>query len=52
VNLNAKLVIIMLTLLILAMLTLFTLNQISQTKLVSEIQESSTAISEILQKSV
>jgi len=52
VNLNAKLVIIMLTLLILAMLTLFTLNQISQTKLVSEIQESSTAISDILQKSV
>jgi nitrogen fixation/metabolism regulation signal transduction histidine kinase len=52
VNLNAKLVIIMLTLLVLAMLTLFTLNQISQTKLVSEIQESSTAISEILQKSV
>lgn len=51
-NLNAKLVIIMLTLLILAMLTLFTLNQFSQNKLVSEIQESSTAISEILQKSV
>jgi signal transduction histidine kinase len=51
-NLNAKLIIIMLTLLILAMLTLFTLNQISQNKLVSEIQESSTAISDILQKSV
>lgn len=51
-NLNAKLVIIMLTLLIVAMLTLFTLNQMSQTKLVQEIQESSTAISEILQKSV
>ena len=51
-NLNAKLVIIMLTLLVLAMLTLFTLNQVSQTRLVSEIQESSTAISEILQKSV
>jgi len=51
-NLNAKLVIIMLTLLVLAMLTLFTLNQVSQNKLVSEIQESSTAISEILQKSV
>lgn len=51
-NLNAKLVIIMLTLLILAMLTLFTLNQLSQNKLVSEIQESSTAISEVLQKSV
>jgi len=52
VNLNAKLVIIMFTLLVVAMLTLFTLNQMSQTKLVSEIQESSTAISEILQKSV
>jgi signal transduction histidine kinase len=52
VNLNAKLVIIMLTLLIVAMMTLFTLNQISQTKLVREIQESSTAVSEILQKSV
>jgi len=52
VNLNAKLVIIMLTLLIVAILTLFTLNQMSQTKLVREIQESSTAVSEILQKSV
>lgn len=51
-NLNTKLVIIMLTLLALTMLTLFTLNQMSQTKLVSEIQDSSTAISEILQKSV
>jgi signal transduction histidine kinase len=52
VNLNAKLVIFMLALLILAMLTLFTLNQVSQTRLVREIQESSTAVSEILQKSV
>jgi len=52
VNLNAKLVIIMLTLLLLTMLTLFALNQMSQTKLVREIQESSTAISEILQMSV
>lgn len=51
-NLNAKLVIIMLLLLLLAMMTLFTLNQMSQTKLVNEIQESSTAISEVLQKSV
>jgi signal transduction histidine kinase len=42
----------MLSLLILTMLTLFTLNQVSQNKLVSEIQESSTAVSEILQKSV
>jgi len=52
VNLNTKLVIIMLTLLLLTMLTLFALNQMSQTKLVREIQESSTAISEILQMSV
>lgn len=51
-NLNAKLVIFMLSLLVMAMLTLFTLNQISQNRLVNEIQESSTAISEILQKSV
>jgi nitrogen fixation/metabolism regulation signal transduction histidine kinase len=51
-NLNAKLVIIMLTLLVLAMLILFTLNQASQNDLVQEIQESSTAISEVLQKSV
>ncbi len=33
-NLNTKLVIIMLTLLLLTMLTLFALNQMSQTKLV------------------
>jgi signal transduction histidine kinase len=52
VNLNAKLVIIMLTLLIVAMITLFTMNQLSQSRLVREIQESSTAVSEILQKSV
>jgi len=51
-NLNAKLVIIMLTLLVMAMMTLFILNQLSQNDLVHEIQESSTAISEILQKSV
>jgi signal transduction histidine kinase len=42
----------MLSLLIVAMLTLFTMNQFSQTRLVREIQESSTAVSEILQKSV
>jgi signal transduction histidine kinase len=51
-KLNAKLVIIMLTLLVLAMMTLFIMNQMSQTRLVNEIQESSTAISEVLQKSV
>ena len=51
-NLNAKLVIIMLSLLVMAMLTLFIMNQISQNRLVNEIQESSTAISEVLQKSV
>lgn len=52
VNLNAKLVSIMLTLLLLTMITLFALNQMSQTKLVREIQESSSAVSEILQMSV
>lgn len=51
-NLNAKLVTTMLTLLLLAMMTLFTLNQFSQNRLVREIQDSSTAVSEILQKSV
>ena len=51
-KLNAKLVIIMLTLLVLAMVTLFIMNQMSQTRLVNEIQESSTAISDVLQKSV
>jgi signal transduction histidine kinase len=51
-NLNAKLVSIMLSLLVLAMLSLFTLNQFSQTDLVQEIQASSTALSEVLQKSV
>ena len=51
-NLNTKLVVTMLTLLLLTMLTLFALNQRSQTKLVGEIQASSTAISEILQMSV
>jgi signal transduction histidine kinase len=42
----------MLTLLGLTMLTLFALNQMSQTKLVREIQASSTAISDILQMSI
>lgn len=51
-KLNAKLIIIMLTLLVIAILTLFVMNQYSQHKLVEEIQDSSTAISEVLQKSV
>jgi signal transduction histidine kinase len=52
VKLNTKLVIIMLTLLVIAVLTLFVMNQYSQHKLVEEIQDSSSAISEVLQKSV
>jgi signal transduction histidine kinase len=51
-KLNAKLVIIMLSLLVLAMLTLFTLNQFAQTDLVSEIQESSQEISKAVQISI
>lgn len=51
-KLNTKLVIIMLSLLVVAILTLFILNQYSQHTLVEQIQDSSTAISDILQKSV
>jgi len=51
-KLNAKLVIIMLSLLVIAMLTLFIMNQLSQNDLVQEIQASSTALTEVLQKSV
>ncbi|MEI6207360.1 MAG: ATP-binding protein [Desulfuromonadales bacterium] len=51
-KLNAKLVIIMLSLLVLAMLTLFTLNQYAQTDLVNEIQESSQEISKAVQMSI
>jgi signal transduction histidine kinase len=51
-KLNAKLVIIMLTLLVLAMLTLFILNQNAQNDLVSEIQESSQEISKAVQMSI
>ncbi len=51
-KLNAKLVIIMLSLLIIAMLTLFIMNQFSQTELVQEIQESSTEVSKAIQMSV
>ena len=51
-KLNAKLVIIMLSLLVLAMLTFFTLNQYAQTDLVNEIQESSQEISKAVQMSI
>ncbi|MDD5286354.1 MAG: ATP-binding protein [Desulfuromonadaceae bacterium] len=51
-KLNAKLVIIMLSLLVVAMLTLFTLNQYAQTDLVNEIQESSQEISKAVQMSI
>jgi len=42
----------MVSLLVIAMVTLFALNQASQNDLVKEIQDSSTAISQLLQKSV
>jgi nitrogen fixation/metabolism regulation signal transduction histidine kinase len=51
-KLNAKLVMIMLSLLVIAMLTLFIMNQYAQNELVNEIQESSTEISKALQISV
>lgn len=51
-KLNAKLVIIMLSLLIIAMLTLFVMNQYTQNELVHEIQESSTEVSKAIQLSV
>ncbi|GFE59653.1 ATP-binding protein [Geobacter sp. AOG2] len=51
-KLNAKLVIIMLTLLVLAILTLFILNQYAQDDLVREIQESSQEISKAVQMSI
>jgi len=51
-KLNTKLVLIMLSLLVIATLTQFVLNQYSQHALVDEIQDSSAAISEVLQKSV
>jgi nitrogen fixation/metabolism regulation signal transduction histidine kinase len=51
-RLNAKLIIIMLSLLVLAMLTLFILNQFAQTDLVNEIQESSQEISKAIQMSI
>jgi len=51
-KLNAKLVIIMITLLVLAMLTLFILNQYAQDDLVREIQEGSQEISKAVQMSI
>lgn len=51
-KLNAKLVIIMLSLLVIAMLILFVMNQYSQNDLVHEIQESSTEVSKAIQVSV
>lgn len=51
-KLNTKLILIMLTLLVIAIVTLFVMNQYSQHHLVEEIVDSSSAISEVLQKSV
>ena len=51
-KLNAKLVIIMISLLVLTMLTLFILNQSAQNDLVNEIQESSQEISKAVQMSI
>ncbi|NTW88394.1 MAG: HAMP domain-containing protein [Desulfobulbaceae bacterium] len=51
-KLNAKLIIIMLSLLVLALLTLFILNQSAQTALVNEIQDSSQEISKAIQMSI
>lgn len=51
-RLNAKLIIIMLSLLVLAILTLFTLNQSAQNDLVREIQDSSQEISKAIQMSI
>jgi len=51
-NLNSRLVLIMISLLVLAVMALFTLNQFSQNTLVSEIQESSQEISKAVQLSI
>ena len=51
-KLNAKLIIIMLSLLVLARMTLFILNQYAQTALVNEIQDSSQEISKAIQMSI
>lgn len=51
-NLNTRLVLIMISLLVLAVMTLFSLNQFSQNTLVREIQESSQEISKAVQLSI
>lgn len=51
-KLNAKLIIIMLSMLVLALLALFILNQSAQTALVNEIQDSSQEISKAIQMSI
>lgn len=51
-KLNAKLILIMLSLLVVAVLTLFTLNQFSQTDLVREIESSSQELSKAVQISI
>ena len=51
-NLNTRLVLIMISLLVLAGMALFTLNQYSQTALVHEIQDSSQEISKAVQLSI
>jgi signal transduction histidine kinase len=51
-RLNAKLVMIMLSLLVIAVCALFILNQFSQNDLVKEIQESSSEVSKAIQISV
>lgn len=51
-KLNAKLVLIMISLLLMVMLALFLLNQYSQTALVEEIQDSSQEISKAVQLSI
>ncbi len=51
-KLNAKLVLIMLSLLVLVMLALFMLNQYSQDALVDEIEDSSQEISKAIQLSI
>lgn len=51
-RLNAKLVMIMLSLLVIALCALFVLNQFSQNDLVEEIQESSSEVSKAIQISV
>ncbi len=51
-KLNAKLVMMMLSLLVIAIMVLFILNQFSQNDLVREIQESSNEVSKAIQLSV